>query len=34
MKEITIIIYENNEGMDVFPCKNREVANALALAIV
>ena len=34
MKEITIIIYENNNGMDVFPCKNREVANALALAIV
>jgi len=34
MKEITIIIYENNDGMDVFPCKNREVANALALAIV
>jgi hypothetical protein len=34
MQEITIIIYENKGGMDVFPCKNRDVANALALAIV
>ena len=34
MKEITLIIYENNGGMDVFPCKNRQVADGLALAIV
>ena len=32
--KVTIIIYENNGGMDVFPCKNREVADALALALV
>jgi len=34
MKTITIIIYENNGGLDVFPCKNHQVAQALALAIV
>jgi len=32
--DITIVIYENNEGMNVFPCKNKEVAEAFALAIV
>jgi|TARA_R100001594_G_scaffold87990_1_gene122336 hypothetical protein len=32
--KVTIIIYENNGGMDVFPCKNKEVADGLALAIV
>jgi len=32
--KVTIIVYENNGGMDVFPCKNREVADALALALV
>jgi|TARA_R110000824_G_scaffold261639_2_gene450369 hypothetical protein len=32
--KVTIIIYENNSGMDVFPCKNKQVADAFALAIV
>ena len=32
--DITIVIYENNEGMNVFPCKNKEVAEEFALAIV
>ena len=32
--DITIVIYENNEGMNVFPCKNKEVAEAFALAII
>ena len=32
--DITIVIYENNEGMNVFPCKNKEVAEAFVLAIV
>ena len=32
--KVTIIIYENNGGMDVFPCKNKKVADGLALAIV
>ena len=32
--DITIVIYENSEGMNVFPCKNKEVAEAFSLAIV
>tara|TARA_R110000851_G_scaffold47306_1_gene114826 strand:- start:231 stop:449 length:219 start_codon:yes stop_codon:yes gene_type:complete len=32
--DIAIVIYENNEGMNVFPCKNKEIAEAFALAIV
>jgi hypothetical protein len=32
--DVTIVIYENSEGMNVFPCKNKEVAEAFAIAIV
>ncbi len=32
--DVTIVIYENREGMNVFPCKNRKVAEAFALAII
>jgi|TARA_R110000824_G_scaffold250373_1_gene439157 hypothetical protein len=32
--DIAIVIYENNEGMNVFPCKNKEIAEAFALAII
>lgn len=32
--DITIVIYENSEGMNVFPCKSKKVAEAFALAII